>query len=266
MRTVTQTACKEVSIFEYLGGFQAVLQTKVFCSPYWQENCCREVETPRGKMIRIDHDTYPPGGKSQTAMRRCSICGKWAPRDVTEPACPDCITETQEQVFAEHLRLIREDGEYGLIRALLRLHWKRHYIRPRKANDDGGPDESAFLPDHLIELQDDSLLPMTPEMLTFPEQQTTSGRHWLAEVLDMPEKPVQRTSAGAVARTIRRHLLWAAKDSPRRAIGCSVILLPESEEKLREEIIHYETTGHIEARATRQDTVSPRIRYREKPA
>jgi len=59
-----------------------------------------------------------------------------------------------------------------------------------------------------------------------------------------------------------RHLDWVDRGIPRRAIECTVILLPESEDKLREEIADYESTGSLKPRAKQQDTVNPRVRYR----
>jgi hypothetical protein len=258
---VTPPAYKDVSAFEYLGGFQRTISAKVFCSPYWQEVCCREHDTPIGRKVRIDLSLYPPGGKDGTAMRRCEVCAKWTPPDSPAITCCDCRTEAEEEAFEQRLRCIHQDGDDGLIRVLVRLRWKRTHVRPREEGVDGErPDESAFLPEELQDRQDDSL-PSVEEYTLF-EQQTTTGRHWLAEVLDMPQRNTTRRSAGAVARAIRRHLAWVAKDAFRRAAGCSVILLPDSDDALKEEIACYKTTGQLMPRAKLQYRVNPRVRYR----
>jgi|GEM_PF-3891275 len=56
-----------------------------------------------------------------------------------------------------------------------------------------------------------------------------------------------------------------ARDTPRRAVGCSVVLLLEDEGKLIEETAYHEPTGRIMPRARRRNTVNPRIWYRRKP-
>lgn len=236
------------------------LLEKVFCSPYWQDLCCQELETPAGRKVRVDLSLYPPGGRDRTAMCRCEVCAKWTPPDFPSTFCCDCRTETEEEAFEQRLRHIHDNDDDELVRALVRLRWARPYIRPQHEDDDKRPDETAFLPDHFRERQDDSMSSM--EALTFFEQQGTSGRHWLAEALDAPDKPVPRRSAGAVVRAIRRHLTWVGKDTPRRAIGCSVILLPDKDDALREEIACYETTGEIMLRARLRNRVNPRLRYR----
>lgn len=59
--------------------------------------------------------------------------------------------------------------------------------------------------------------------------------------------------------------MYVARDTPRRAVGCGVVLLPEDESKLLEEISRYQSTSRITPRAKRQNTVNPRILYRKKP-
>jgi hypothetical protein len=78
----------------------------------------------------------------------------------------------------------------------------------------------------------------------------------------MPERPTPRRSTSAVARAIRRHLLWVGRDTPRRAIGCAVILLPDGDDALREEIAHYEATGRVMPRARLRKRINPRTPYR----
>ena len=73
----------------------------------------------------------------------------------------------------------------------------------------------------------------------------------LAEAVLLPGTVAPLTLLGAkrIARTtarrlnnavlealVRRYLKWVARDAPRRAVGCSVILLPQSERKLIGEI------------------------------
>jgi len=253
---MTQAAYRDVTIFEYLGGFEATLRCKVFCSPYWQDICCTEVATNDGRKVRIDLSCYPPGGKDQTAMGRCVVCGKWAPWDYVAGACIDCPAEAGEQAFVDYLRGVYErTGDDELIRRLVKLHWARPFIRSRPAEedekkDDKKPDETALLPEHLAARQNDSL-PET-ESLTFFEHQTVAGRHWLAEALDIPEKPTRRHSIGAVALALRRHLAWVARDSRRRAVGCSVVLPLEDTDSLQEEIDNYAATGKFGRRSKRR--------------
>ena len=88
---------------------------------------------------------------------------------------------------------------------------------------------------------------------------TDSG---LLSLSKSPIAPAPQVKSEVLAALIRRHLEWVARDTPRRAVGCSVVLLPDDEAKLTEEIAYHETTGHIMPRARRQNTVNPRIPYR----
>ena len=88
----------------------------------------------------------------------------------------------------------------------------------------------------------------------------------MADLLEVPERPAPRLTGEVLAALIRRHLEWMARDTPRRAVGCSVILLPEDDAKLTDEIAYHATTGHIMPRARRRNTLSPRIPYRRKPS
>ena len=49
-----------------------------------------------------------------------------------------------------------------------------------------------------------------------------------------PSAPAPRLNNEVLGSLIRRHLEWVARDTPRRAVGCSVVLLPEDEGKLME--------------------------------
>ena len=256
-----RATCKEVSLFEYLGGFENALRQKVFCSPCWQDACCTEVDTPDGRKVRVDLDAYPPGGKNRTAMRRCGICGRWAPRDGVGNICADCRTVQEAEAFFKRLRCIyseTEDKEF--VRILVRLYWVRPPVLSRLKKSKAGVDVDAFLPDHLAEQLDASLSEMNTTA-SF-EQQVTGGRHWLAEALDMPERRTARRTPGAAVRSLEKHLRWAVKDSPRRAIGCSVVLLPEDEKAMRKEIAEYEATGRLQRVTMRQDRVNPHRRSR----
>jgi len=261
---MTQAAIREISVFEYLGGFRTTLLEQVFCSEFWLERCCREIETPDGTRVRVDRSIYPPGGKAQTAMSRCGVCKRWTPPDGTGQVCADCLTEAEVEAFEQRMRRAHQRGDGELVSILLRMHWRRLPIRHRKDEEaDKPPDETAFLPDGLAEDQDDSLSPGVH--IPF-EYQTTSGRHWLAEALDMPEKPAIRRPRWVVGSAIRRHLLWVGRSTTRRAFGCRVVLLPDDDESLREEIAHYETKGFVMPRAGHHDTVSPLPWYRRPPS
>ena len=263
MRFVTQAAFKDVSLSEYLGGFGATLQAEVFCSPYWQDTCCREVSTPQGRKVRVNFEVYPPGGKGRTTMCRCGICGKWAPRSNGGSACIDCQIEAEEESFERRLECLRRDGECGFVELLQRLRWRRPFSPQRREVDAESPTQEEAeqnIEEKFDENEDD--LPPVMEVTTFHQQEFAEERYWLANVLDIPEQPTPARNDDVIVRLVRRHLAWVGRDTPRRAIGCSVILLPESEEKLREEIADYETTGSLKPRAKRQDTVNPRVRYR----
>ena len=81
-----------------------------------------------------------------------------------------------------------------------------------------------------------------------------------------PTAPAPQLNSDLLAALISRHPEWVARDTPRRAVGCSVVLLPEEEAKLTEEIAYHEATRRIMPRARRQNTVNPRIPYRRKPS
>lgn len=244
----------------YLGKLRSALRTQVFCSDSWQKTCCREIETPGGKRIRVDLEAYPPGGKRRTSMRRCGVCKRWTPPDGVTAVCSDCRTEANAEAFDQRLQRLKAPGDEGLAGLLRRVHWRRLRIRVRGPEEaKKRPDPLAFLSDDLQEEQDDSL---PRAAIAVPDhQQTTSGRHWLAETLETSEPVVGRRSSGAVASAIREHLLWVARDTKHRAAGCHAVLLPEDDHDLLVEIAHYETEDVLMPRAKQQDTVSPRRRY-----
>jgi len=256
---VIRPAYRDVTVFEYLGGFRATLLEKVFCSEFWLELSCREVEQPAGNKVRVDLAIYPPGGKRRPRMRRCGICDKWTPPDGEGRICADCLTEAEAEAFQGRLDRLRACGNEWLIDILKRISWRRQLIQHREGEDADNPqEETAFMSDDLADKQIDSLGGET--QVPF-ECRTTSGRHWLAEVLDAPEKPAARRAPWAVASAIRNHLLWVARDPNRRAAGCNVVLLPDDEDKLREEIAHCEANGHVMARAKCPDRVGPHSSY-----
>jgi len=261
---VTQTAFSEISVFEYLGSFGATLQARVFCSPYWQDHCCREVDTPEGRRVRISRDAYPPGGKGATAMRRCGICGKWAPHAVVDIACTDCQVESDERAFEQRLSQIEQGATKGLSDTLRRYWWRRPFVPERRGNGaDADYRKSAKqMKSGAADIEDEDPAPVM-EIATFHEESTPGGRHWQADLLEIPERPSPRLNSKVLAGLIRGHLQWVARDTPRRAVGCSVIVLPEDEESLMEEIAYLEGKGRIMPRARRQNTVNPRIPYRE---
>ena len=97
-------------------------------------------------------------------------------------------------------------------------------------------------------------------------EKTPAPRRVLSDAFGILERPTRNGTANRWPPLIRRHLAGAARDTPRRAVGCSVVLLPEDEAKLTEEITYHETTGRIMPRASRRNTVNPRIPYRRKPS
>ena len=264
---VTRAVFREVSVFEYEGSFRATLRAKVFCSPYWQDYCCREVDTPEGRKVRVNFETYPPGGKQATAMRRCGTCGKWAPHAPFDDNCTDCQIDSDEGLFEKRLVDLEDGSWVGLSQTLRHLWWRRPFM-PEQREDLSDTNENAEAKRKKDEPPDvgGEGEPPIMEITTFREEGTPGGRHWQADLLEIPERPATRLNNELLAALIRRHLEWVARDTPRRAVGCSVILLPESEEKLLEEIAYHEATGRIMPRARRQNTVNPRIPYRKKPA
>lgn len=263
---MTQVAFREVSVFEYEGDFQDTLQAEVFCSPYWKDDCCREVDTSEGRKVRISKESYPPGGKGATAMCRCGVCRKWAPHAVRDTACTDCQVESEESSFEQRLDHLERDGWRGLAGILYQAWWRRPFVpERRKLKPDGKKKKKTKRKKVDAPNIDDDDAPPVMEITTFREEGTPGGRHWLADVLEIPEAPSSQLRSEVLAGLVRSHLEWVARDTPRRAIGCSVVLLPEDESKLLEEISHYESTGHVMPRAKRQNTTNPRIRYRKKP-
>lgn len=151
---------------------------------------------------------------------------------------------------------------------MLRHLWWRRPFMPERREDDTDADETKNAKHAKGDAAgvDGEDAPPIMEITTFREEGTPGGRHWQADLLEVPERPATRLSNEVLAALIRRHLEWVARDTPRRAVGCSVVLLPADEAKLTEEIAYQETTGRIMPRARRQSTVNPRIRYRRKPA
>jgi len=245
---------------EYLGSLRSALRTQVFCSDSWQETCCQEVTTPGGNRIRVDLQIYPPGGKRKTAMRRCRVCKRWAPPDGVAGVCSDCRIEAEAEAFQRRIERLQGPGNEGFEAILRRIYWRRRRIQTRNEQEaKRGPDPKAFLSDDLQEEQDASL--ESADNVVPAGQRTTSGRHWLSETLEMSERSVKRPSRVTVASALRKHLLWVAADTKRRAAGCNTELLPDDDQKLKQEIAHYETKGLLKPRARYQDTVSTRVWY-----
>ncbi len=231
-------------------------------------------------------NVYPPGGLAKTAMRRCRVCGRWAPPapgsehhlESTTETCVDCEIEQSHREFKMWMRrLYQATGDDEFIRTITSLHWKRHHIcsetsdeerarlkreklaadKRRRGHAQGnGKDEdetekfdvSALLCDGMHDRLNESA---GIESAVFAEQQTTSGQHWLAEALDMTERPATRQRSSDVRRSIREHLTWVGKDDTRRATGCSKVLLSESEEALLKEIDYLHAKGSIVLSARR---------------
>ena len=281
----------------YRGTIEATLAEKVFCSHYWQTVCCQEIETADGAQVRIDPNVYPPGGPHHTSMRRCRACGKWAPPgpgsehqvEPTTATCVDCEIEQSHAMFQSRMRhLYRVTGDEEFIRTITALYWKRHHIRPETPDEErarlkrerlaaaerrrerargNGKDEdetekfdlSALLYDGIHDRLNESV---SVDSAVFAEQQTTSGQHWLAEALDMTERPATHQRFSDVCKLIREHLAWVGKDDTRRATGCSKVLLGESEEALRREIDYLHAKRSIVPSARR---VSNPYDRREQP-
>lgn len=288
---MTQTGAGYVSMFEYHGGFGAALRS-TFCSEYWHACCCQKVDTVDGAMMHVDLGAYPPGGEQRTAMHRCRICRRWTPPNIGSDRCTDCQAEQQERCFIKRLRLLhRRNHDRELIRTMVHRYWTSPYIRSEKEEGDKQrqsaaralamqrlrrrkrrkgleqeeepPDTSAFLPSPFHEQLNASMPSL--DIATFPEHQTSGGRHWLAEALDIPEAPSQRRSTSVVIGALHDHLTWAARDSTRRSVGCALVLLPEDERSLQDEIAEYEATGRLK-RATREGGRGERYRrFRRTP-
>lgn len=265
---------------EYKGAFGATLREKVFCSDYWQTICCNEVETSEGLKFSIDLSSYPPGGAGRTAMRRCRCCGRWAPPSTpvySTPFCVDCAIDREQEAFQVRMRrLHRETGDPELVRDIIKLYWKRAFIRsetkeeqarlkrertkskkqtqPRSRGKDTEKDKknefdiSAFPFEHIYEPLTESLSSF--DCSTFDEQQTTGGRHWLAESLEMAGGPARRPSINPAIKGLHKNLKWASKHRDRRAVGCWLMILPEDEQSLREEIAEFQATGRVKPTTT----------------
>ena len=278
----------EISLFEYLGGFATTLREKVFCSDHWQAVCCQPIDTPEGKRVRIDLGVYPPGGEHRTAMRRCGRCAKWTPPNPGWHLCADCQFETRERSFIKRMRLLyRQTRDEEMIRTLVRRHWASPYIRSEKQDrhQPGGTkpvmaqvrarrrrgkvDEDEWFDTGVLLTDGWHARFQAPRssiaVLSANEYQTTSGQHWLAEALDMPDVPSRRRSRSAVIQNVHDHLEWAARDSTRRAVGCSLVLLPEDEASLQDEIAEYEATAWLRKATTQWGKPERYRRFHRKP-
>ena len=74
--------------------------------------------------------------------------------------------------------------------------------------------------------------------------------------------PAPRLNSEALASLTRRRLAWVVRDTPRRAVGCSIAPLPEGEAKLMEEVAYHEATGRVMPRARLRNRTNPRMEYR----
>lgn len=210
--------------------------------------------------------------------------------DSTQATCADCEIEQSHEAFKRRVRkLYQATGDEEVVRTITALYWKRHHIQPetpdaerarlkrekleaakrdwqRDQGDGKGKGETetetetdtepedfelgALLYDGINDRLNESV---SIDAATVMEQRTTGGQHWLAEALEMTQRPVERRHLSNVLESLHKHLTWVSGDGTRRAMGCGEVLLGETEASLLREIAYYHKNGRIIPSARRAD-------------
>ncbi len=191
------------------------LLDEVVCSAAWLDEVVCPTDDGSGRWV-IRSDAYPPGGE-QTAMRQCHSCRRICPPNGPpgNPCC-DCQAEEDWRAFLEWAS---HPSRHELLPDLLRL---AHMRAVNYAEFMDNPRSGALGVFAEAELADDASdwRPVTGDA------EPSQSHHALA-----------RQAIEAAVNTLRRHL------------GCTVVLLPEDEASLQEEIAYYRANDCIMPRA-----------------
>jgi hypothetical protein len=191
------------------------LLDEVVCSAAWLDEVVSPTDDGSGQWI-IRGDVYPPGGE-QTAMRQCPECRRVCPPHGPRGSpCCDCQAEEDWRTFLEWAS---HPSRHELLPDLLRL------ARMQAVN------YAEFMEN-----------PRSGPLGAFAEEKDTyEGSEW-RPVTDDDGPPRSRDALARLA-------IEAAVGSLRRHLGCTVVLLPEDEASLQEEIAYYLANGCIMPRA-----------------
>lgn len=201
--------------FEDALAFRAKLLNEVVCSAAWLEGI---VEQDQNGAWRINPDRYPPPG-----MRACPHCGRICPPSNSDDQwCTDCDGEREELEFvdwAQHSEV--KEQLYGL--------WWRGITY-------------ADLIDRGLRLLGEGVA-AEPEAAGGPEDRSPIDAN-----RSVPRDEGPQTSCTRDLYVIERDIWkWLAPRRRRegRAPGCRIKLLPDSEQRLRDEIEYFELEGQV---------------------
>lgn len=191
------------------------LLDEVVCSAAWLDEVVSPTDDGSGQWI-IRGDVYPPGGE-QTAMRQCLECRRVCPPHGPRGSpCCDCQAEEDWRTFLEWAS---HPSRQELLPDLLRLGHMRAISYAEFMDNPRGGALGTFAEAELAD-EASEWRPITGDA------EPSQSHHALA-----------RQAIEAALRSLRRHL------------GCTVVLLPEDEASLREEIDYYHANGCIMPRA-----------------
>jgi hypothetical protein len=204
-----------------------------WCSWPWAEACV-SWNAVDGKWDLLP-GVFPPGG-AETLMQECPICKRVCPPNGADgSSCCDCQTEKEERDF---LKWAIHGQNRELLPNLGRLWWR------------SAISYADFMERPTAGLLGGSCLEQSAEGMTGAAE----GNAFYADA-DGPTTSDERGRTNNVTDPRLALQIALRRLNPRkkegRCPGCQILLLPESENVLQEEIAYFETNGRVRPSARR---------------
>jgi len=234
------------------------LLTDEFCSALW---LLASYERKRDRRGRIRYcrkkGAYPIPG-----MIRCCDCGRWSPPWHDDDVCTDCrMQRIVRDLFKRLKRWPRDDWPF-----LLKMWWRRPVYMYNWLNEG--------LPHPAVTAEVDLPEPASPEGATdSPFAADDDSPISEADLFDGHLEPDQRwghtpSSHEMLSRMRRRfHRRYKNKDGEwvedlkPRGMGCTKVMLPETEKSLQNEIAYFKRRGEVKPWARRLHNPLDRYEY-----
>lgn len=204
----------------------------VVCSAVWLETLIQSGVD--GKWSLRD-DLYPPGGE-QTAMVTCCHCQRIGPPHRGK-SCLDCDIARNEERFVQLLATCEREVAIQLLH-----RWWRSSVTYRDFVDQ--PLEAAGCP----------TADGRQEVRVIADDAPGWLRH-LPSTSDELPRGNRLDSRRAMELALWR--LQGRKNGPGRACGCQFVLLPEDDDRLRDEIAFFHKHGRVKKNRTRYSRPNP---------
>jgi hypothetical protein len=201
------------------------LREQICCSAPWADAILAAVCAGNQQTLR---KLYPPGGKSETGMKKCPTCNKWCPPNSSGGSlCCDCECHA---TAARFLAWAKSPMRRELVRDLVALSWPSAICyRDFVANP-----MSGLLATELKDQEPPRPVAGTESFGWMPDLVPSEWR-------EGGEAPARKTDIdrGRVAVEIALRRL-KPRAGRRVAPGCCLPVLAEGEECLKNEIKHFE--------------------------